>query len=207
MLFTNALFTNTIMTFVCRKLLTLLVFTCYLHLGHAQRITLIPKNHVYYNMSTGSSTSDRSYTFLVEGETTPRKVGYFGQHLKNYVKADPDAVKYLRSYSTRQAFKLGTSISTVVLFSTFAISNLSKESVSQENLDKPEKNRGFLYASFGSLAVNLMLRIIQPKSIGKAVDSFNQKNERKEISLNTFYFHMQNISGVNVPHIGIKIDF
>jgi len=195
------------MTSFRKQLVPLLVFSCSFHLCHAQKITLIPKNHVYHNISTGSSTSDRSYTFLVEGETTPRKVGYFGKHLKNYVRADPDAVKYLNSYSTRQAFKLGTSISTVVLFSTFAISNLSKESVSQENLDKPEKNRGLLYASFGSLAVNLVLRIIQPKSIQKAVDSFNQKNEKKEVSLNTFYLNVQNISGVKVPHIGIKMNF
>jgi hypothetical protein len=172
-----------------------------------QKITLIPKNHVFYNISTGSSTSDRSYTFIVEGDSNPRKAGYFGQHLKNYVRNDSQAVKYLRSYSTHQAFKLATSVSTVILFSTFAISNLSKESVSQENLDKPSKNRGFLYASIGTLASNLIFRIIQPKSIQRAVNSYNQKNEKKEMSFNSFYFNLQNISDAKALSAGLKIDF
>lgn len=109
-----------------KPFINVFVFIISVHYCKAQKITSIPKNHVYYNMSTGSSTSDRSYTFIVEGELIPRKAGYFGQHLINYVRTDSQAVKYLNSYSTRQAFKLATSISTVVLFSTFAISNLSK---------------------------------------------------------------------------------
>src|SRR5690242_17056944 len=121
----------------------------------AQKITLVQKNYVYQNMSTGSSTSDWSHSFIIDGESTVRKAGYFGQHLKKFVQSDSNAVMYMNSYATRQTFKLITSVSTVVLFSTFAISNLSKESVSQEHLDEPDKNRGLLYVAAGTFAANL----------------------------------------------------
>ena len=154
-------------------------------------------------MSTGSSTSDWAHYFLLEGETTPRKAGYFGQHLKKFVQSDPDAVNYLNSYATRQTFKLTTTISTVVLFSAFAISNLSAESVAVENLDKPDKNRGMLYASFGTLAVNLALRLFPPKSIRKAVDSYNRK-ATSGVGFNGFDLKMEKIAGARSIGLGIK---
>lgn len=77
-------------------------------------MTLIPKNHIYFNMSTGSSTSDRSYTFVVDNEGISEKVGYFGQNHRRQLKDDSVAVKYLNAYSGHQTFQLITSVSTVV---------------------------------------------------------------------------------------------
>jgi len=189
------------------KQLSFTVFICFFsnHFCFAQKITLVQKNYVYENIGTGSSTSDWAHYFLIEGESTPRKAGYFGQHLKKYIQSDPDAVKYLNSYATRQTFKLTTTISTVVLFSTFAISNLSAESVAVENLDKPEKNRGLLYASFGTLAANLALRIFPPKSIRKAVDSYNKTKDKNTLGFNGFNFTIENISETKIVTIGVKL--
>ncbi len=190
-----------------KLLITLFVFVLSSYFCKAQKITLIPKNHIYYNMSTGSSTSDRSYTFVVDNEGISKKVGYFGQNLRKYVKDDSVAVKYLNAYSGHQTFKLITSISTVGFFVAFAIPNLSKESVSSENVNAPMKAKGALYAAGASFAANLILRLIHPKSIQKAVDSYNQKVENKEISFNNLHLDIQPLGKANHINMGLKVSF
>jgi hypothetical protein len=170
----------------------------------AQKIILVQKNYIYQNIGTGSSTSDWSHWFLMEGESTPRKAGYFGQHLRKVVASDSIAVMYMNSYASRQTFKLVTSLSTVALFSAFAISNLSKESVQPENFDKPDKNRGLLYVAGATFAANLMLRLIHPKSIQKAVDSYNGQAEQKGTSFSGFRFEVENVQGVRIVNAGIQ---
>ena len=188
-----------------KLLTTLFVLSCLF--SKAQKITLIPKNHIYYNMSTGSSSSDRSYTFVVDEKGISEKAGYFGQNLRRHMKDDSIALKYLNAYSGHQALKLATSISTVGFFVAFAIPNLSKESVSSENVDKPMKAKGALYAAGASFAANLILRIIHPKSIQKAVDSYNRKLENKDISFNNFYWDIQTIGKANHVNMGLKFCF
>lgn len=170
----------------------------------AQKIILVQKNYIYQNIGTGSSTSDWSHWFLIEGESTPRKAGYFGQHLRKVVESDSNAVMYMNSYASRQTFKLVTSISTIALFSAFAISNLGKESVQPENFDKPDKNRGLLYVAGATFAANLMLRLIHPKSIQKAVDSYNGQVEQKSTGFSGFRFEVQDVQGARIVNAGIQ---
>jgi hypothetical protein len=173
----------------------------------AQKITLIQKTYVYHNMGTGGSTSDWSHHFKVEGESVTRKAGYFGQHLKKYVQSDSNAVKYINSYATRQTFKLVTSVSTVVLFSTFAITNLASKTVESENVGGLGKNKGCLYASIGTLAVNVVLRAVKPKSIKKAVDSYNLKVEQKGLGFKKMTLDTKTIAGRNTVAVGMAFEF
>src|SRR5690606_23817386 len=106
-----------------------------------------------------------------------------------------------------QTLKLVTAISTVGFFTAFAIPNLSKESVSSENADKPMKAKGALYAAGVSFATNLILRIIHPKSIQRAVDSYNQKLENKEISFNNLHLDIQPMGKANHINMGLKFCF
>lgn len=191
---------------LARLLQVVVIFFASIHFCSAQRITLVQKNYVYHNFSTGSSTSDWAHYFLVEGEREPRKAGYFGQHLKKYVQSDSIALMYVNSYARRQTFKLITATSTVVFFSIFGISNLSKESVSTEHMDEPDKNRGFLYASCGTLATNLILRLVVPKSIHKAVDSYNHNKEGKGVSLNRLQFGVQKLPGSKTANLRLVLD-
>ncbi|HEV9035733.1 MAG TPA: hypothetical protein VGQ51_03910 [Puia sp.] len=92
-------------------------------------------------MSTGGSTSDWSHSFIVECENKQRKAGFFGQHLRKYIQSDTAAVRYLNQYAAKQSFKLATSVSTVVLFSIFGISNLAQKNT-PENPDPPTVNMG-----------------------------------------------------------------
>ena len=172
--------------------------------ANSQKIFLVQKNYVYHNMGTGSTTSDWSHYFLIEGEKTFRKAGYFGQHLKKFAQSDSQAVKYINSYATRQVFRLTTTVSTVVLFSAFAISNLSKERVSQNNLDAPDKNKELLYASIGTLAVNILLRAIPPKSIRKAVNSYNNSIKKKTTGFNSIFINPQQILNKQNFAIGLR---
>jgi len=165
-------------TIVMKSLLTLL-FTgiIFLHSAYtckAQKITLIQKKTTFYNMTTGAVTSSVKYTFLVDGDPNPKRSGYFGQNLKNYVKSDPTALKFMNLYATYQKLKLGSSISTVGLFSAFAITNLSKSSVAVENINKPLRGKGFLYAAIGTLGTNIVFNLLQPNTIMDAVDSYNR---------------------------------
>jgi hypothetical protein len=191
---------------LARLLNVIFIFLVSIHFCNAQKIILGQKNYVYHNIGTGSSSSDWSHSFLVEGETEPRKAGYFGQHLKRYVQSDSIAVRYVNSYARHQTFKLLTATSTVVLFSVFGISNLSKESVSPEHMDEPDKNRGCLYVAAGTFVTNLILRIVVPKSIQKAVDSYNQSVERNGVSFNSLNFEVQTISGTRMAGVGLKLN-
>lgn len=184
-------------------LLALILLFSFLHPAKAQRIVLVQKNYSYTTFPTTSTTSDWAHFFILEGETEPQKAGYFGQHLRKFIQADTQAVKYLNSYAARQGVKLATTISTVVLFSAFAISNLSAERVAPENFDKPDKNRGLLYASFGTLAVNLILRLVPPRSIHKAVESYNQTLTPK-LSLHSLYLQPDKEPGCSRLSLGVK---
>jgi len=191
-------------TVVCMTLLALVMSA---RPANSQRIVLIQKNYAYHNIGTGLTTGDWVHYFLIEGETTPHKAGYFVQHLKKFVQSDTQAVKYINSYATRQTLKLITTVSTVVLFSAFAISNLSKESVSQQNLDSPDKNKGLLYASIGTFAINVLLRTVPPRSIRKAVDSYNNSLDKKTISFNGFFIKPQRILNRRTLAVGLRFDF
>lgn len=69
------------------------------------------------------------------------------------------------------------------------------------------KAQGALYAAGASFAANLMLRLIHPKSIQKAVDAYNQKVHNKEISFNNLYLNIQRISKANHINMGLKVSF
>jgi len=113
----------------------------------------------------------------------------------------------MNSYAARQVLKLGTAVSTVVLFSVFGISNLSKESASTEHVHNADKNRGLLYIVAGTFATNLILRIVHPKSIQKAVDSYNENIAGKNVSFNSLNFSVQAIPGARFIKVGLKFNF
>ena len=183
--------------------LTITLFTC-IHFCTAQKIQLIQKDHTYYNAGSGGTTFDWSHSFVLEGESEPRKAGFFGQHLKRYVMSDPIAVKHINSYATHQTFKLLTTTSTIALFSAFGISNLGKESVSRENLDAPLKNPGLLYAAAGAGIANFILRVVRPKSIFKAVASYNQKGNATGISFKSINLPTQSTAGASTLNLVLQ---
>jgi hypothetical protein len=141
----------------------------------------------------------------VDGESGQRKAGYFGQHLRPYLEKDSLALKYLNGYKSHQTFKLITSITTIVSFSAFAISNLSKESVSQENLDAPDKGKGMLIVAIGSAVTNIIIRAVGTKSLDKAVETHNRP-------LSSLNFKLRNIGldfkmMANKPSPGVHVRF
>jgi hypothetical protein len=168
-------------------------------------ITLRQKNYEYYNAGTGSSTFDWSHEFLVEGENTPRKAGFFGQHLRKYIQTDSVAVGYINQYATRQAFKLFTSTSTVVLISIFGFSNLAQKNT-PENPNPPTVNTGLLYVAGGTFIVNLILRIVPPRCIFKAVDSYNQSIGKGDSGFAGFNLGVQNAGPSRQLALGIKFN-
>jgi hypothetical protein len=172
----------------------------------AQRhITLIQKNYEYYNMGTGGSTFDWSHSFLVEGEITPRKAGYFGQHLRKFIQSDSVAVGYLNQYTSRQTFKLITSVSTVVLVSIFGISNVAQKNT-PENPDPPTVNKGLLYFAAGTFIINVILRAVPPRSIFKAVDSYNKSIGKKDTGFAGFDLGIQDAGPSRQFAFGIKFN-
>jgi hypothetical protein len=172
----------------------------------AQHITLIQKNYVYYNTGNGSSTSDWSHSFLVEGETISRKAGYFGQHLRKFIQSDSVAVGYLNQYSSRQTIKLITSVSTVVLVSIFGISNVAQKNT-PENPNPPTVNSGVLYVGLGTFFINVILRLVPPRSIFKAVDSYNQTIGKRDTGFAGFNLRIENSGPSRQFAIGIKFNF
>jgi hypothetical protein len=169
------------------------------------QITLIQKNYSYYNMGTGGSTFDWSHFFVVEGEKTSRKAGFFGQHLRKYVQSDSVAVGYMNQYATKQTFKLITSVSTVVCFSIFGISNLVQKNTPQ-NPDPPTVNMGLLYVSIGTLFINFIIRVTPPRSIYKAVDSYNQSVGKKDSGFAGLDLRIQNAGPSRQLAMGIKFN-
>lgn len=193
------------MQMAIQLLCTAFVFFVFTHPCTAQKITLVPKDYIYHNMGTGSTTGDRAYFFLVEGESTPRKAGYFGQHLKKYVQADSAAASYIDSYAARQTFKLATSVSTVALVSVFAISNLADKSVSPDpEKETIGKNRGLLFVAGGTFVANLILRMVHPKSIHKAAESYNQNMDKKGIGFSGLNFNVETFPGARTVCVGVK---
>jgi hypothetical protein len=170
-----------------------------------QHITLIQKNYVFYNAGTGASTSDWAHYFLVEGEDRIRKAGFFGQHLRKYIQSDSVAVGYMNQYATRQTFKLITSVSTVVLVSIFGISNVAQKNT-PENPNPPTVNTGLLYVAGGTLIINLILRVVPPRSIHKAVDSYNNSIGKKDTGFAGFDLGIQNAGPSRQLALGIKFD-
>ena len=77
---------------VCMTLLALLMSA---RPANSQRIVLIQKNYAYHNIGTGSTTGDWAHYFLIEGETTPHKAGFFGQHLKKFVQSERKISSYI----------------------------------------------------------------------------------------------------------------
>lgn len=171
-----------------------------------KHITLIQKNYAYYNTGTGGSTFDWSHSFLVEGEIMSRKAGYFGQHLRKFIESDPVAVGYLNQYTSRQTFKLITAASTVVLVSIFGISNVAQKNT-PENPDPPTVNTGLLYIAAGTFIVNVILRAVPPRSIFKAVDSYNQSIGKKDTGFAGLDLGIQNAGPSRQPALGIKFNF
>ncbi len=157
----------------------------------AQRITLIPRTYTFYNMGTGGSTSDRVYYFMFDDDKEPKKIGYFGQHIRPHLLLDTNALKYLNAYRGHQTFKLSTAIAAVGSFIGFAASGLKKESVATENLDKPQKGRGFLYATIGFAVTNLVTRWVGTKSMKKAVEEYNTHATVSQFKFDGIGFDLQ----------------
>jgi hypothetical protein len=170
-----------------------------------QHITLIQKNYEYYNAGTGGSTFDWSHSFQVDGEDRIRKAGYFGQHLRKYIQSDSVAVGYMNQYATKQTFKLITSVSTVVLVSIFGISNVAQKNT-PENPNPPTVNTGLLYVAGGTLIINLVLRLVPPGSIFKAVDSYNKSIGKKDTGFAGLDLRIQNAGPSRQLALGIKLD-
>lgn len=177
-----------------RKVLNLLLVIYFIASNkplQAQTITLIPKNYTYYNAGTGASTSDRVYYFMLDG-SAPRKIGNFGQHIRSYLSSDTTALKYLNAYRSHQTFKLVTAIATVGSFIGFAAIGLKSESVAPENLDKPAKGKGFLYATIGFAVTNIITRLVGTNSMHKAVEAYNAHAATSQFKLNGIDFDFQN---------------
>jgi hypothetical protein len=189
-------------------LVTMSIFVLLTRESSAQekpRIFLIQRNSQFYNSATGASTSDWRHEFMVEGENTFRKAGFFGQHLRKYVQSDSVAVGYINQYATRQAFKLATSVSTVVLVSIFGISNVAQKNT-PENPNPPTLNTGLLYVAGATFIANLILRIVPPRCIFKAVDSYNQSIGKKDTGFAGVDLGFQNAGPARQVTFGIKFN-
>ena len=168
----------------------------------AQKIQLVSKQYETRYPITGGSSSEWVHDFIVEGQWQQLSIGYFGQHLKKYLKSDSNAVKYMNTYATRQAFKLTTSVSTLAFLSAYIITNVANNSKESGKLDR---NPGLLYAGLGSLAINLVFRLAPPASLQKAVDSYNDKVDKSEVSLSDIHLNLENVAGNKV--IGLSASF
>jgi len=115
-------------------------------------------------------------------------------------------VRYLNQYAAKQSFKLATSVSTVVLFSIFGISNLAQKNT-PENPDPPTVNIGCLYASIGTLFLNLIIRLTPPKSIYKAVSSYNRSIGKEDTGFAGFDLGVQNAGPCRQIAMVVKFNF
>ena len=169
-------------------------------------ITLIQKNIEYYDMQTGATTGDWKHEFLVEGEEKPRKAGYFGQHLRKFIQSDSNAVRYLNRYTTQQTLKLITSVTTVVVLSIYGISNVAQKNT-PENPNPPDVNTGLLYVGGATFVFNLVLRLIPPRSIFKAVNSYNESIGKGDTGFAGFDLETQNVGPSRQLAVGMKFNF
>ena len=169
-------------------------------------ITLIQKNIEYYDMSTGGSTGDWTHDFLVEGEDIPRKAGYFGQRLRIFIQSDSNAVRYLNRYATQQTLKLVSAVTAVVFLSIYGISNVAQKNT-PENPNPPDVNTGCLYVGMAMFVFNVVIRFIPPRSIFKAVDSYNRSIGKGDTGFAGFDLGTQNVGPSRQLTLGMKFNF
>ncbi len=156
-----------------------MAFLLIIHCCKAQHISIKRKYEQITDADGNVTASTYKYRgFLVEGEYEPRRIGFFGQHLKEYVRSDSNALGYMRSFATFKAIKLGTTAAGLTLFCLYVARNTNKEALVPANGDK-DFGKAFLPPLYITAILGTIFWVIPPVNIEKAVDSYNLNIDNK----------------------------
>ncbi|MDP4246449.1 MAG: hypothetical protein Q8932_11440 [Bacteroidota bacterium] len=70
--------------------------------------------------------------------------------------------------------------------------------------DPPTVNTGLLYVAGGTFIINLILRLVPPRSIYKAVDSYNQSIGKRDSGFAGFDLGIQDAGPARQIAFGVK---